>query len=52
MFRYAQIDENGICYAESRLLARKRAKNLVPLAPDEEVRLGQRWNGKAWEPAG
>lgn len=49
MFRYAQIDETGLCYAESRLGGEVQSERLIRLAVDEPIRLGQRWVSETWE---
>lgn len=48
MFRYAQINENGTIDADSYLSGIVEAENMIPLAPDFDLR-NKRWNGTDWE---
>ena len=48
MFRYAQIDENGYIISDSHLSSVVEAENMIPLAPDFDLR-NKRWNGTDWE---
>lgn len=48
MFRYAQVNENGCVDADSYLSGIVEAENMIPLAPDFDLR-NKRWNGTDWE---
>ena len=48
MFRYAQINENGTIDADSYLSGIVEVENMIPLAPDFDLR-NKRWNGTDWE---
>ena len=48
MFRYAQVNENGCVDADSYLSGVVEAENMIPLAPDFDLR-NKRWNGTDWE---
>lgn len=41
--RYAQIDSNGICFAESFLSGEVNAENMILLTDDEPSLLGKRY---------
>lgn len=48
MPRYAQIDENGYVVSDSHLSGMVGAENMIPLAPEFDLR-NKRWNGTGWE---
>lgn len=48
MPRYAQIDRNGYVVSDSHLSGVVEAENMIPLAPDFDLR-NKRWNGTGWE---
>lgn len=48
MFRYAQVDEKGYVVSDSHLSGVVEAENMIPLAPDFDLR-NKRWNGTDWE---
>jgi len=47
--RYAQIDSNGICFAESFLSGEITANDMIPLTDDEPSPLGKRYVNGVWE---
>ena len=47
--RYAQIDSNGICFAESFLSGEVDEKDMILLADDEPSPLGKRYVNGVWE---
>lgn len=47
--RYAQIDSNGICFAESFLSGEVNAEDMILLADDEPSPLGKRYVNGVWE---
>ena len=47
--RYAQIDSNGICFAESFLSGKVDAEDMILLADDEPSPLGKRYINGIWE---
>ena len=42
--RYAQIDENGICFADSYLSGEVYANNMIPLNENAVSPLGKKYN--------
>ena len=46
--RYAQIDENGICFADSYLSGEVHADNMIPLAENEISPLGKKYDNDIW----
>ena len=47
--RYAQIDSNGICFAESFLSEEVDTEDMILLADDEPSPLGKRYINGIWE---
>ena len=47
--RYAQIDEKGICFAESHLSGEVKADNMILLTENEPSPLGKRYVNGVWE---
>lgn len=47
--RYAQIDETGICFAESYLSGEVKADNMILLTENEPSPLGKRYVNGVWE---
>ena len=47
--RYAQIDSNGICFAESFLSGKVDAEDMILLADNEPSPLGKRYVNGIWE---
>lgn len=45
--RYAQIDENGLCFAESTLASAVDDPTLIEIAEGVQV-IGKRWDGSVW----
>lgn len=45
--RYAQIDETGLCFAESQLAGPVDDPSLIEL-PEGSQALGKRWDGEQW----
>ena len=48
-YLYAQIDENNICVAVSRLKSVVTADNIIRLATFDTSLLGKKYNNGAWE---
>ncbi len=46
--RYAQIDENGICFADSYLSGEVYANNMIPLNENAVSPLGKKYNDGIW----
>jgi len=46
--RYAQIDENGICFADSYLSGEVHADDMIPLNANEVSPLGKKYNDGVW----
>ncbi len=46
--RYAQIDENGVCFADSYLSGEVHASNMIPLAEYEDSPLGKKYDNGIW----
>lgn len=46
--RYAQIDETGLCFAESELAGPVIDPRLIALADGQQA-LGLRWDGEQWQ---
>ena len=46
--RYAQIDENGICFAESFLSGEVNAENMILLAEEEASPMGKKYVDGVW----
>lgn len=47
--RYAQIDADNICFAESEVLGEIQQADMVPLTNEEPSPLGKRWTLGGWE---
>ena len=47
--RYAQIDSNGICFAESFLSGEVNAEDMILLSDGEPSPLGKRYVNGMWE---
>lgn len=47
--RYAQIDETGICFAESYLSGEVKADDMILLTENEPSPLGKRYVNGVWE---
>lgn len=48
MYRYAQIDETGLCVSVSQLSGEVISDHMLPLDPDDDVRPGYIWDGEKW----
>lgn len=48
MYRYAQIDETGLCVSVSQLSGEVISDHMLPLDPDDDVRPGDIWDGEKW----
>lgn len=48
---YAQIDENGRCYAESVVLGPIEQDDLIEIPEADGSYLGRIWDGSAWQDA-
>ncbi len=46
--RYAQINENGICFADSYLSGEVHADNMIPLNENAVSPLGKKYNNGVW----
>lgn len=46
--RYAQINENGICFADSYLSGEVHADNMIPLNKNAVSPLGKKYNNGVW----
>ena len=46
--RYAQIDEKGICFADSYLSGEVHADNMIPLNENAVSPLGKKYNNGVW----
>ena len=46
--RYAQIDENGICFADSYLYGEVSANDMIPLNANEVSPLGKKYDNGMW----
>lgn len=46
MYRYAQIDAGGVCFAISDLHSPIEHENLIPVESSDV--LGMRWTGSEW----
>ena len=46
--RYAQIDKNGICFAESFLSGEVNAENMILLAEEEASPIGKKYVDGVW----
>jgi hypothetical protein len=49
MFRYAQLDENMICVADSDLHSIVEAPHMIQIELTVESPLGKRWTGSEFE---
>lgn len=47
--RYAQINPDNICFADSFLSGEVTADNLILLAESDPSPIGKMWNGSTWE---
>ena len=46
--KYAQIDENGICFAESFLSGEVNAENMILLSENEPAPMGKKYVDGVW----
>ncbi len=46
--RYAQINDNGICFADSYLSGEVHADNMIPLNENAVSPLGKKYNNGVW----
>lgn len=46
--RYAQINDNNICFADSYLSGEVHAPNMIPLAEYEDSPLGKKYDNGVW----
>ncbi|MCK9469415.1 MAG: hypothetical protein M0Q49_08360 [Porticoccaceae bacterium] len=49
MSRYAQLNTQGICIAESVLHGTVEAAELIPLEPGAPSPIGMQWTGEVWQ---
>mgnify|MGYP001371903855 CR=1 FL=1 len=49
MHTYAQINEDGICVAESQLSGPVEAQHMIPIPAADGSYLGKKWDGDEWQ---
>ncbi|MFC4303885.1 hypothetical protein [Cohnella boryungensis] len=48
MYRYAQIDDTGVCVSVSQLSGEVDATHMLPLGSDDDVQPGDFYDGHSW----